>query len=145
MCLAAAARCGSIATIDLLLKHGADKANSLALHFACDTSSRFESPPRSDEESIQVIRHLIDLGFDVNGSDAMMGRPRACGSPLMHAIRATSIPKIKCLLEHGADPRLSVDGRVTPYYVAESGGTWHVRKRELLPEILHLFQELPPS
>ena len=133
-----AAQFGSIATIDLILKHGSNKANSLALHFACSPSARCM------EETLAIMEHFIDMGFDVNGSDAIRGGHRM-GTPLSYAVTFTSLPKIKLLLQHGADPHLSVGGRVPPFIMTEPGYMGHIESPELLPEVVRMFKELPPS
>ena len=136
-----AARCASVTTIDKLIERGVDKSRSFPLHNACERSSR------SDEQSIRVMARLVDLGFDVNASDESL----LCygqGSPLNVAVTNTSIPKIKFLLQHGADPYLRAGTPASPFHVVASavqGTVWEIANPELLPEVLRLFRNLPPS
>ena len=87
------------------------------------------------------MRHLLELGFDVNGSDACLGR-LSLDMPLHHANQDRSTSKVKLPLGNGADPHLSVNGKVATREIAESRSPCmlaHEPKR--VPEILRLVRE----
>ena len=67
-----------------------------------------------------MMAHLIAIGYDVNGSDATLGRSRRLGTPLRYALDFNTIPSIKCLLDHGADPDTCIDGFCSPYDFARA-------------------------
>lgn len=114
VCLDIAASTSSTAVFDLLLEHGAIKANSIPLHSAAGTGM--------DEERIPMMAHLIEAGYDVNATDEVK-KNRTIGTPLHYAIRAQSLAKVKFLLERGADPHKPVGLAGSPFKMAERMGT----------------------
>lgn len=112
-CLDLAAGTSSIAVFDLLLKHGATKANSTPLHSAAGTGL--------DDERIPMMAHLIEAGYDVNATDEVRGNGKI-GTPLHYAIMAHSLAKVKFLLQRGADPHKPVGLAGSPFKMAERMG-----------------------
>lgn len=108
-CLNVAARESSIVVFDMLLDHGAKRENSVSLHMAAGACV---------SDRIPMMAHLVELGFDVNGSDEARGR-YAIGTPLQHAIRAGSVENVKFLLEQGADPHKTIGLAGSPFNLAE--------------------------
>ena len=98
---------------DLLLEHGAIKADSTPLHSAAGTGM--------DDERIPMMAYLIEAGYDVNATDGVK-KNRSIGTPLHYAIRAQSLTKAKYLLERGADPNRPVGWAGSPFKMAESMG-----------------------
>ncbi len=105
-----AASTSSTAIFDLLLKHGAMKANSTALHSAADTGM--------DDERISIMAHLIEAGYDVSAIDEVK-QDRMLGTPLHYAINAQSLAKVDFLLQRGADPHKPVGVAGSPFKMAE--------------------------
>lgn len=110
LCLNSAASKSSVAVFDMLLDHDAEREISIPLHMAAGAGS--------SGERIPMMIHLVNLGFDVNGSDEIRGR-YAIGTPLQYAIKAGSIEKVKYLLQNGADPHKSIGLAGSPYKMAE--------------------------
>lgn len=103
-----AAEKGNITAFDILLKYGARLENSMALHEAASTCHGLQIP---------MMKHLLALGLDVNGSDK--GKRRGTlGTPLFYAIDSGVVENVQFLLENGADPRGKRAGR-TALQVAE--------------------------
>jgi ankyrin repeat protein len=94
-CLNRAASRSSTAIFDLLLARGAKLENSKPLHAAVESMNE-------DSERIPMMAHLLELGVDVNGLDAV----RRLGTPLHHAVHACKIERARFLLERGADPHI---------------------------------------
>jgi hypothetical protein len=113
----------------VLLAAGADAKLTLpngttALMFAAGLGWRNGSPlapsydQGSDEEAVETLRQLLELGLDVNAaSDA--------GDTALHAAVSgrKSETIVRFLLEHGADPRKANGKQQTPLALAEQRGT----------------------
>ena len=98
----------------MLLRHGATREKSIPLHTAAGAGV--------DGERTAMIVHLIELDFEVNQSDEVVGR-FAIGTPLQYAIRAGSFENVKCLLENGADPHKPVGLAGSAFKMAERAAT----------------------
>lgn len=109
-CLNVAASKSSAVVFDMLLNHGAKRENSIPLHMAAGAGV--------NGERIPMMAHLVELGFDVNGSDEVRG-PYAIGTPLQYAIRAGSVEKVKFLLKKGADAHKPIGLAGSPFKMAE--------------------------
>jgi len=95
-----AVRWGTVATLDLLLEHGAKIEIGRPLQAAA-------SSDKPDSERIPMIEHLISIGVDVNAPDrGGPYRPKGVGTALQHAVEAGKLERAKLLLEHGADPNI---------------------------------------
>ncbi|KAL8753143.1 MAG: hypothetical protein Q9184_005510 [Pyrenodesmia sp. 2 TL-2023] len=105
-----AAASSSVAVFDLLIERGATRANSIPLHIAAGAGE--------DGERIPMMTHLIDIGYDINGTDDGK-HPCGHGTPLHYALRAQSLEKVEFLLQKGADPYRPHDGCGTPFTWAE--------------------------
>lgn len=110
VCLDTAASASSIVVLDMLINHGAKRENSIPLHMAAGAGE--------SGERIPMMAHLVDLGFDVNGSDEVRGF-HAIGTPLQYAIRAGSVEKVRFLLSKGADPHRPIGLAGSPFKMAE--------------------------
>jgi len=120
-----AANLPTYAIFDLLVERGAKIKNCTALHSAAASS-------RTDIERSSMMAHLLELGFDVNGLDNVLG-PYRYGTPLHYAIRMKNIGSVRFLLEKGANPDLKNQWGVT---AAEEA------KRMRLSEITELFRNV---
>ena len=101
-----AACMSTIGVFDIFLAHGAARADSIPLHAAA-------SVPNNED----MMAHLIDIGFDVNGSDDYTKQHPCWGTPLVYAVRSNAIGNIRFLLSKGADPLKPVD--LTPLELAK--------------------------
>lgn len=84
---------------DVLLQHGAILGNSLALHQIAAREGT------GDKNRIPMMEHLLNLGVDINGSDAARGY-MATGTPLHIAIEYSALDNARLLLSRGADIKL---------------------------------------
>lgn len=85
------------AVFDLFVAHGAARADSIPLHTAA-------AVPNRGETIIPMMAHLIELGFDVNGTDDHTKQHSCLGTPLAHAVRFNAVGNVNFLLSRGADP-----------------------------------------
>ncbi|HEX5047148.1 MAG TPA: ankyrin repeat domain-containing protein [Gammaproteobacteria bacterium] len=121
-----AAKSGDIEMLRVLLAGGADPEATLpngttALMFAAGLGWRNGSPlapsydQGSDEEAVQTIELLLELGLDVNAATDT-------GDTALHAAVSgrKSETIVKYLLERGADPRKPNGKQQTPLALAES-------------------------
>ncbi|KAL8731410.1 MAG: hypothetical protein Q9181_004311 [Wetmoreana brouardii] len=115
-CLDTAASISSIAVLDLLFKHGATKADSIALHTAADSGA--------GDERIPITAHLIGLGYDVNAANEVR-KNHAIGTPLHYAVTAKSLAKVEFLLQKGVDPHKPVGRCGSAFKMAECLGMDH--------------------
>ncbi|KAJ5725482.1 uncharacterized protein N7483_006839 [Penicillium malachiteum] len=104
--LEAAAARGSVEAVRLLLDAGASIHYGTPLHFAAGACSP-GIVPRSvvsrefDTSRIPVMALLVERGADVN----QMGQSRVVvHHPIMYAVMAGAVERVKWLLEQGADP-----------------------------------------
>jgi putative transposase len=114
---------GDFPTIDALAaRHGvnwiteSDKWN--LLHRALLSVTRAPNPA--------VIRHLIDLGVDVNAKD------RRLWSPLHFAARTKSSQAVKLLIDAGAEIDPANDEGVTPLHQSLLENPWNLEIMEML-------------
>lgn len=108
-----AACMSTTAVFDLFLAHGAARADSIPLHTAA-------SSPDKDGRIISMMTHLIELGFDVNGTDYHTKRNPCLGTPLAYAVRSNAVGNVNFLLSRGADPSKPED--FTPLDLAKNTG-----------------------
>lgn len=106
-----AAASSSVAVFDFMIERGATRENSIPLHIAAGAGR--------DGERIPMMTHLIDIGYDINGTDDGK-HPCGHGTPLHYALQAQSLQKVEFLLQRGADPYRLYKGCGTPFSVAES-------------------------
>ncbi|KAJ5917362.1 hypothetical protein N7466_010916 [Penicillium verhagenii] len=104
--LEAAAARGSVDAVRLLLNAGASIHYGTPLHFAAGACSP-GIMPRSvitkefDASRIPIMELLVERGADVN----QMGQSRVVvHHPIMYAVMAGAVGRVRWLLEHGADP-----------------------------------------
>ncbi|KAJ5627764.1 hypothetical protein N7490_009992 [Penicillium lividum] len=104
--LEAAAARGSVDAVRLLLNAGASIHYGTPLHFAAGACSP-GIVPRSviskefDASRIPIMELLVERGADVN----QMGQSRVVvHHPIMYAVMAGAVERVKWLLERGADP-----------------------------------------
>lgn len=104
--LEAAAARGSVDAVRLLLDAGASIHYGTPLHFAAGACSP-GIMPRSviskefDASRIPIMALLVERGADVN----QMGESRVVvHHPIMYAVMAGAVERVKWLLEQGADP-----------------------------------------
>ncbi|KAI1108395.1 ankyrin repeat-containing domain protein [Nemania sp. NC0429] len=98
--LEAAAVCGNIEVIDLLLQHGAVLKWSKPLHAAISTGETWD-------RNRPAFLHLLQLGADPNrNTDIKYGTLWDVGTPLIWAVRAGNWDAVELLLEAGAYPDL---------------------------------------
>jgi len=121
-----AAKSGDIEMLRVLLAAGADPKLTLpngttALMFAAGLGWRNGSPlapsydQGSDEEAVETIRLLLELGLDVNAASDT-------GDTALHAAVSgrKSEAIVRFLLDRGADPRKANAKQQTPLALAES-------------------------
>lgn len=93
--LEAAAACGNIEVIDLLLQHGAVLEWSMPLHAALFNW----------DQNRPAFVHLLQLGADPNrNTDIRYGSVWVMGTPLLWAFRNGNWDAVELLLESGANP-----------------------------------------
>lgn len=91
---------------DLLVAHGAKKESSDALHTA---ASQFEEDEDDALRLLDMVKHLLGLGFDPNAMSRRHyppGRKVGRRTPLHAAMRTERTDRIEVLLRHGANPEL---------------------------------------
>ena len=88
---------GSIATVDVLLKHGAD----INMHeYGCEAEDRTCLHIACDNSDTKMVEFLLSKGADVNAENRM-GQP-----PLTIAFNKQAKGCVYKLLEYGADPNI---------------------------------------
>jgi len=123
-----AAKSGDIDMMRALVAGGADPKLAMpngtnALLFAAGLGWRNGSPAApsydqgSDEEAVEAIRFLLDLGFDIRGTND-------AGDTALHAAISGrgSEAIIKFLIDHGADPEAKNKRGQTPRSIAAAKG-----------------------
>ncbi|KAL9094066.1 MAG: hypothetical protein Q9165_003736 [Trypethelium subeluteriae] len=114
-----------LSTVALLLAHGAQAENSMALNRAAGAYppggnfyySRARPTPEFDRDRIPVMELLLQHGADINGDERQGRRDRTPGLPVTYAVMARAVERVKWLLENGADPTI----RGYPSSAAELG------------------------
>lgn len=101
-----AASAGTIAAFDLLLNSGSRIETSVPLHMAAGN-------PTVGANNIPMIKHLLELGLDINGLDDVQG-PYMLGTPLHYAVHHLVIEAAQLLIERGADPHKKNQRGYTP-------------------------------
>jgi ankyrin repeat protein len=94
-----AAATSTTAVFDLLINGGAKREYSVALHVATEAI-------KADGDRTPMMKHLLELGFDIDGMDDRLRGPYGHGSPLMSTVRYRKVERARFLLENGADPYL---------------------------------------
>jgi len=84
---------------DLLIDGGAKMEYSVALHRAVETTEAHGDPTH-------MVKHLLELGFNIDGQDNHVRGPRGRGSPLTSTVQYRDVERARFLLENGADPYL---------------------------------------
>ena len=79
-----------------------------------------------DAPDPHVIRHLIEIGVDVNAKD------RCAWTPLHFAVRTKSGPVVKMLIDAGAEPNHMNDQGLTPLHQSFLGRTHNLEMIEAL-------------
>ncbi|KAJ5802216.1 uncharacterized protein N7503_004666 [Penicillium pulvis] len=110
--LEAAAAGGTVEAVQLLLDAGAHTSNGAPLYYAAGACPPGANPhmgtvrPSADFDNnrIPVMELLVERGADVN--EKLETRHMVAGYPLVHAVMAGAVGRVKWLLEHGADVRL---------------------------------------
>ncbi|CAI6093723.1 unnamed protein product [Clonostachys chloroleuca] len=108
--LEAAAARGTIEAVKMLLEAGAEIENGTPLHFAAGVSppganphaGRVTSTKEFDMGRIPVMSLLVDRGAKVN--QRLETRHMAPRYPIVHAVMAGAVERVRWLLQHGADP-----------------------------------------
>lgn len=94
--LNAAASSGSLEVFNLVIEHGANLENSVAVHRAAASWNE-------GSERLPIMARILELGTDVNGLDELEG-PYGCGTALHHATICNMNARAKFWLANGADP-----------------------------------------
>lgn len=121
-----AAATSTTVVFDLLINAGARREYSVALHRASEATN--------DGNRTAMMKHLLKLGFDIDGQDRVRG-PYGHGSPLICTMRYHDLERSRFLLENGADPYLESGWRRSAFELAEE------RRNTVF---LDLFQEYGP-
>ncbi|KAJ5630516.1 uncharacterized protein N7484_010616 [Penicillium longicatenatum] len=108
----AAAETGTVEAVRMLLDAGAHMDNGGPLYYAAGVCPPGENPymgtvsPSTDfdEDRIAVMELLVERGANVN--QKLETRHMVPGYPLVIAVMAGAVGRVKWLLEHGADVRL---------------------------------------
>ncbi|CAH0038296.1 unnamed protein product [Clonostachys solani] len=110
--LEAAATRGTAEAVKMLLEAGAEVENGTPLHFAAGASPPGANPHAGrvtptkefDMARIPVMSLLVERGAKVNQrAETRHMVPRY---PIVHAVMAGAIERVRWLLQHGADPHL---------------------------------------
>ncbi|VUC27995.1 unnamed protein product [Clonostachys rosea] len=113
--LEAAATRGTVEAVKILLEAGAEIENGTPLHLAAGVSPPGANPHAGrvtptrefDVARIPVMALLVERGAKVNQrADTRQMVPRY---PIVHAVMAGAIERVRWLLHHGADPHLKGD------------------------------------
>ena len=110
--LESAASDGNVDAVHLLLRAGAEIRYGFPLYFAAGAlppgSNSFDARgvPNAefDRSRIPVMATLVEHGADVN--QARITRYMLPRHPIMMAVRAGAVERVRWLLEHGADPEV---------------------------------------
>lgn len=97
--LDAAAASATPTIFDLLISHGARRADSDALHSAAGEL-------RKQPGRVEMITHLLNLGFDINAMgrrDYPPSRRIGRGTPLHAAVNTQQPDRINLLVQRGAN------------------------------------------
>lgn len=105
----AAAR-GSLEAVQMLLQAGAKIEYGTPLHYAagvCPSGTNPHSGPvvpglEFDSERIPIMKLLVEAGADVN--QKFESRHMTPQYPIIYAVMAGAVERVKWLLAHGADP-----------------------------------------
>lgn len=109
--LEAAATHGSIEAVQMLLDAGAEIKNGTPLHYAAGAcppgaSTREVASKEFDVSRLPVMALLVSNGADVNQrGDSVLVKHH----PIMYAVMAKAVERVRWLLEHGADPEARGD------------------------------------
>ena len=111
-----AAADGNFEAVRLLLKAGADLRNGVPLHYAAGRCPEGKNPynelikpsPEFDRSTIPIMAMLVEHGADVNKYDP--DRHLVPRYPIVMAVRAGAVERVRWLLERGADPELGPPG-----------------------------------
>lgn len=112
MSLESAALSGTVEAVQLLLDAGAHISNEAPLYYAAGACPPGANPHMGtvrpstdfDNDRIPVMELLVERGADVN--EKLETRHMVAGYPLVNAVMAGAVGRVKWLLEHGADVRL---------------------------------------
>ncbi|KAJ6103293.1 hypothetical protein N7486_005720 [Penicillium sp. IBT 16267x] len=110
--LESAASSGTVEAVRILLEAGAQISNGGPLYYAAGVCPPGANPHMGtvspstdfDEDRIPVMELLVEHGADVN--QKLETRHMVPGYPIVHAVWAGAVGRVKWLLEHGADVRL---------------------------------------
>ncbi|KAJ6118859.1 hypothetical protein N7471_013479 [Penicillium samsonianum] len=114
--LEAAAARGEVGAVRMLLNAGAEIKYGRPLHYAAGAVSPGAAPEGAmnrefDASRIPIMALLVDRGADVNqGGESRL----VAHHPIMYAVMAGAVERVRWLLERGADP--------------EARGAWEVRR-----------------
>jgi len=111
--LESAASAGLLEAVRLLLNAGAQIRNGTPLHFAAGVcppgtlpGAQFNDGVTSSKEfdtsRIPVMALLVERGADVNQAEE--SRHQVAKYPIVHAVMAGAVERVKWLLENRADP-----------------------------------------
>lgn len=92
-----AAKTSTTAVFDLLIKGGAKREYSVPLHAATEAIKEYG-------DRAPMMKHLLELGFEIDEMDNCVRGLYGRGSPLMSAVRYRKVERARFLLENGADP-----------------------------------------
>jgi len=121
--LEAAAAHGSVEAVQMLLDAGAEIKNGTPLHYAAGAcppgaSTREVASREFDMGRIPVMALLVRYGADVNQrGDSVLVKHH----PIMYAVMAKAVERVRWLLEFGADPEARGDWGSAAEYVAVMG------------------------
>ncbi|KAJ6120864.1 hypothetical protein N7523_005144 [Penicillium sp. IBT 18751x] len=121
--LEAAATHGSVEAVQMLLDAGAEIRNGTPLHYASGActpgaSTREVASKEFDVSRIPVMALLVAHGADVNQrGESMLVKHH----PIMYAVMAKAVERVRWLLEHGADPEARGDWGSAAEYAGAVG------------------------
>jgi len=110
--LETAAGSGTVEAVRILLDAGAHISNGAPLYYAAGVCPPGANPHMGtvrpiigfDEDRIPVMELLVERGADVN--QKLETRHMVPGYPIVHAVMAGALGRVRWLLEQGADVRL---------------------------------------